>query len=917
MNESMTQERRQVIHRLLEEPGMICVFPSETIARFWIADYAKNSTRGAILLRKAISYDTFRAMFLPHHEKVPVNKVIRQIFALKLLESSASASLSWFVSSEHPEARTRFASSIAMLLPQLDALKVLQEMHPGAYGGLPSAMRADIESITHEYKDFLDKRNLFEPKFEHPSIDNHQRRETESRYCVCFPEVLDDWEDFIKDLEYPDWITTVSFPSDQIMVPLEVFENELVELRTQLRRVEHLLELGVDNTDIAITVASSDSWHPYILHEASIRDIPLQFVEGVSPLDYPAGRFLNRLREVSEHDFSLSSMKELLLDPSYPWKNLPLHRKLIARAVKLKIERGSQGSKGKDDWEHKLSLMSSDRDLFSWYRRFKQAIIVLMTADTAQTIRTLLFSFQDDHFVRERWKYKGLAPESQLEGEQVFSFCLDQLNALGRAMETGAFKSTKGLFSVYLQILQEARYVRKERESGIPVYPYGLSAGIHPLYHFVLGCNHEATEHKIGKTSVIPESLWDQDTPLLQDVSGALIACYLGSGTRVSLSFGRHTFNSTVMLPPAFFIEHDSAIDHDLIQDPLLESMDKLQAEEVAWATSSLPMTPLHVSQKNWFMQAAMTVFESQDQDYAVHKANHNVVSRVLQQNGMLKISATSLDSYVVCPFRWASHYLFSINEDEYTVESIDHRAIGILIHEILNGFFNESTQRFGIFSTERIDCYKEVMDTVLADAFKRFILSPEAPRASTIEYIRCLYQQKLPKILEAESKNFDDTRSIGFETALTNEYPDRGFSLEGRIDRILRYEMDVFPGQNLAIVDYKKTLGESRKKFDDPRVGNPSMQLPLYAKLLLDTAMDVPTQISTASYYNVAKDAYVHIWKQGEEKRLLDILTVLDEKLDEMVQKVNSGDFRAKPSRKTCASCGFRQICRRRYSIQ
>jgi len=917
MNESMAQERRQEIHRLLETPGTICVFPSETIARFWIADYAKNGTRGAILLRKAISYDTFRALFLPHHERIPVNKIIRQIFSLTLLESSASEPLSWFVSPEHPEARNRFASSIATLLPQLDALNVLREMHSETYGRLPAAMQNDILLIDREYRGFLSQSNLFEPQFEHPSLDNYVPNKNVFRYCVCFPEVLDDWEDFIRDLGYPDWITGVSFAVDQEMVPLEVFENELVELRTQLRRIEKLLEIGIDCADIVITVASSDSLRPYLLHEASIRDIPLQFVEGVSPLDYPAGRFLTRLREVSEHDFSLASMKELLLDPSYPWKNLSLHRKLISRAVKLKIDRGSQNPKGKDNWEYKLSLMSSDRELSFWYKRFKQAVNVLMAADTAQGIRTLLFAFQDDHFVKERWTYKGLASQSQLEGEQVFSFCLDQLENLGKAMATGAFKSTKGLFSVYLRILQDARYVRKEREPGIPVYPYGLSAGILPKYHFILGSNHEATEHKIGKTSVIPESLWDQETPLLQDVSGKLLACYLGSGERVSLSFGRHTFNSTVMLPPAFFIEHDCAIDHDLIQDSLSESLDILQAEEIAWATATLPTTLLRVSQKNWFMQATTTVFKRQTMDCAIHKTTSDIASRVLQSNGMLKISATGLDSYNACPFKWASRYLFALSEDEFTVQPIDHKAIGILLHEILNGFFYEVTQRYGIFIKEQIVLYQEIMDTLVKDAFNRFSFSPEAQSASTIEYIRSLYQQKLPRIIEAECISFDETRSIGFETALTHEYPGKGYVLDGRIDRVLCYETEASPGESLAIVDYKKTLNESRKKFDDPRGSNPSMQLPLYAKLLLDTAVDAPRKISTASYYNIAKDSYVHIWKHGEEKRLSDILTVLEEKLEDMVHRVNSGDFRATPSRKTCASCDFRQICRRRYSIQ
>ncbi len=164
MNERMAQARRQVIHRLLEEPGTIVVFPSETLARFWLADYTLKGTCGAVLLRKAVSYDTFRALFLPHHARTPMNKVIRQIFALDLLESAAGKTLSWLVSPAHPEARSRFASSIAMLLPQLESLQMLSHLQPDAYSRLPRELRDDIQLIDTQYRGFLDLHGLYEPR---------------------------------------------------------------------------------------------------------------------------------------------------------------------------------------------------------------------------------------------------------------------------------------------------------------------------------------------------------------------------------------------------------------------------------------------------------------------------------------------------------------------------------------------------------------------------------------------------------------------------------------------------------------------------------------------------------------------------------------------------------------------------------
>jgi RecB family exonuclease len=917
MNERMAQARRQVIHGLLEEPGAICVFPSETIARFWLADYTLKGKLGATLLRKAVSYDTFRALFLPHHTRAPVNKVIRQIFALDLLESPAGKRLSWLVSPAHPEARSRFASSIATLLPQLDSLQLLSQSQPDAYGRLPRELREDIQLVDSEYRRFLDLHGLFEPRFEHPSLENLTNFKNHPEYRICFPEVIDGCDGFLKELGYPSWITTVAIPATEPIAPIEVFENEMIELRMQLRRIELLLSQGVKCADIAISAASLDTWRPYLEHEAAIRDIPLQFVEGLSPLAYPAGRFLTRLRDVFEHEFSLASMKEFLLDPSYPWKDIALHQKLIARAIELKIQRGAQRRQESDGWEWKLGLRAQDRELSTWYRRFKQVLITLMEAKTVAEIRSILFAFQDDHFIRTRWNTIADEAEPSSEGAQVFSFCLGQLDGLGQAMAAGTFSAVKNLFAVYLQILQGSRYVQKDRISGIPVYPYGLSAGILPRHHFIVGCNHEASEQVVNDVSMIPDSLWDQSLVLQRDVSAAFLSCYLGSGEDVSISMGRSTFNTTVVLPPSYFIEQDAVQDFDGSQANRLQSHDCIPNEEKAWAHGLSPASRVHASQKRWFLQAEQTLFGPKGLDFARNPAPPEVQGRLLRKDGLLRISATSLDSYSSCPMQWASRYLFDIEDEDFTVEPIDHRFIGMLLHDILSSFFQEITTRFGFFSEERLLEYHEILRTIMHERFSRLRSAPDAPSLTSQTHMQDLYGRLLPKIIEAERKNFNDTISTGFEVALSRTYPGKGYQLEGRIDRILSHGRDSSNAEGLGIVDYKKSHRESKKAYDQPRTANPSMQLPLYARLLMDQDGGVPVKVETASFYNIAKGSYQNIWKSGDEARLAELLLVLEEKLDAMAEGLESGDFRATPSAKTCSACGYRQICRRRYSIQ
>ncbi|PKL11861.1 MAG: hypothetical protein CVV52_12340, partial [Spirochaetae bacterium HGW-Spirochaetae-8] len=503
------------------------------------------------------------------------------------------------------------------------------------------------------------------------------------------------------------------------------------------------------------------------------------------------------------------------------------------------------------------------------------------------------------------------------EGAQVFSFCLGQLDGLGQAMAAGTFGAVKNLFSVYLQILQSSRYVQQNRIPGIPVYPYGLSAGISPRHHFILGCNHEASEQVVTEVSMIPDSLWDPNLPLQRDVSAAFLRCYLGSGEEVSISMGRSTFGTTVVLPPAYFIEQDAMRDFDSLQALQLQSTDCIPQEERAWARAIVSTTPLHASQKRWFLQALHTLFGPKGLDFSRNPAPTEIPGRLSRKNGLLPISATSLDSYSSCPAQWAARYLFSIEDEDYTVEPMDHRFIGILLHDILTTFFQELTARTGSFTEARLPQYHEILDATIRERFARLTSAPEAPAHTSQVHLLDLYGQLLPKILAAECKSFENTLSTGFEVALSQSYPTRGYQLEGRIDRILRHRVESSGTESLGIVDYKKSYRESKKAYDQPRTAKPSMQLPLYARLLVDQAGGRSVKIESASFYNIAKGSYQHIWQSGDEARLAELLLVLDEKLDAMVQGLEAGDVRATPSAKTCAACGFRQICRRRYSIQ
>ncbi|MHC1693143.1 MAG: PD-(D/E)XK nuclease family protein [Sphaerochaetaceae bacterium] len=914
---SVMETRRQTIHRLLQDPDTVCVFPSESTARFWLADFARKGADQAVLLRQAISWDTFWLMFLPHHAQRPANRIIHHLFALRFLEQSAADNgLAWFVDPTHPENNSRFASSVAHVLPQLEALRHLRETQLETYSHLPLAMRHDISLIDTAYRDFLHGHGMFEPSFEHPSATDFPEPAKKYRYAVCFPQITEGWQEFERTVGDQTWITAVQFPQLETYPPVEIFENELVELRVMLRRIEALLQKGISCGDIAITAADLDSWRPYLIHEAAVRDIPLNIVGGKSPLEYPAGRFLNRLRDVGEHAFSLDTMKELLLDPSYPWEDLPLHRRLIARAVELHIQRGAVVFQETDDWEHRLSRYPQDREFYTWYQRFKATVKALMEAQTVSDIRKRIFFFQDEHFITDRWTATAKAEGMGLENQRVFSFCLGQLENLQVAMDCGGFKTAKGLFNLYLQLLQNTRYVPQHPQGGIPVYPYRLVAGILPRYHFVVGCAHETTRQIIDETPVIPESFWDQTAVPRQDMSNSVLGCYCQGGEQVLISFGRNTFRGTVALPPTLFLEQGQLVVYGEASRPVEPAIDLPHAEENLWADVGSCPVPLHRSQKKWFNQASRTLFAGDGVDFTYQRLPSGVGQRVLQGDGLLHVSATSIDTYLTCPSKWAARYLFNIEEADYEVDVVDHKRVGTLLHDILALFFKEITDSYGAFSENHLERYHLVLNRIMDTQFALFATAADAPSATTVQYLKAQYATILPRIVEAEARHFTNFISLGYEQSLGFAQAEKGYMLEGRIDRVLQNTGNGEAG-GLAVVDYKKNYKEAASTYLDPAKSKPSVQLPVYARLLQAQTPYGSPQVASAAFYDIAKGEYRFVWDDGSPEKAQMLLGYLEEQLDRMVASISMGDFQALPSKEHCSMCSFRQICRRRYTVR
>ncbi len=870
----MSETKRTYVHAAFEA-GYLCVFPTEVAARWYLVDYALHGKNKAILAEQAISYDLFRAQFLPRQEDAqPANPLIRQLFARTLLEKDHG--LSYFINPAFPEAYSRFSKYLSSLLPQLgDALdeEILALM--------PEAMQSDVKILYHQYVSFLADHQLFEPAYELPSLQFADEAVFSKQYCILFPSLIAGLNGLIESLGSPSWILLKPMPSSRgPAASLELFDNHIEEIRTTLRRIRHLLDEGVPTRDILIGCANPATMLPSLEQEGWLYDIPLVIRQGKSPLLYPSGRFFSRLKEVYEERFSLESMKALLLDIGFPWKDLETQRALLALAVDRAVVQGSLW--GSDQWTEQLRNTS----MTAWYKAFKDSVVGICTAKDIEELRKKLNHFQDTYFIETQW--------TGTQGEDVYSFCLDAMESIKGAMTSTAMGSHPSVFSFFLDFLDTKLYVPQMREEGIQVYPWPLTAPLEAEHHFILSLDHSGSACLTKPLSLLPQTVETKDRREEDTTVATLQAAIMAEGS-LHLSYHTSSYEGEA-LPPTYFLEQNLITEKRL---EVVESHDPFIGEGEVWR-GEIPVSNATNKQQWWFAQAIHTSLSPKRRDFARHLLPLEWVP-LLKHEGRIHLSPTGLDLFVRCPYAWLCKYLFEVDETDYQVLNVDHRLIGSFLHAVYEAFFRE----IEYFSPLKMEEYRALLLSLFDQKLIEYF-GEGGPNPPTQAWIIYEFRERCTWILEAEEKLFAHTRSIFFEKKLS--FVNELFSLEGRIDRIIC--LDPPEGKHYAVIDYKK----GKAPFTKIKEKIPSFQLPLYRKLVGET---LEADVVNASYFSIKDGSYSAIWDREQYSIMEYCDMALEEALQKMATSIEGGHLEATPSKDNCQKCIYRPICRRRFATR
>ncbi|MGE4584499.1 MAG: PD-(D/E)XK nuclease family protein [Sphaerochaeta sp.] len=870
----MGRNKQTYVQQAFDE-GWICVFPTEVASRSHLLDYALQSEQGAILSSRAISFDTFRSFFLVHHASLqPANTLIRQLFIQQILDQNVP--LQYFLRDDYPESRTRLAGSLPGMLPALkDAIQA------PVLSVLPPDLQRDVLVLYQLYTQFLEEHQLFEPRFE--QIREPDDWDATKRYCILFSDTIAEARTLYDQLGKPSYLELRPTPSVQRIPDMEVFSNHIQEIRTCLRRVRSLLMHQVPAHSIIIGCAAPDQLLPVLEEEARLYDVPLVVREGKSALAYSSGRFLSLLQEVYVQQFSLESLKSLLLDPSIPYLDRDFHLRFIRKAVDRSILQGSLQQA--DQFTDRLA----DPALVDWYRRFKLSILDIIASTQVDELRRKLNHFQDTYFISTQWV--------GVQGEDVYAFCLDSLDQIEKALQQVDRRSYPQLYSFWLSYLKTRSYVPQQKVEGISVYGWPQASVLKTEHLFVLGLDQESSSCVSKPLSFLPSYLQGEVRKEIDTTNAQFCAVFLQSDDlHLSCHLGRY---EAELLPPAFFLEQEALIEQsespNLHEDPYLAELSLYRGNPIG----SVRRTEC---QKQWFEQARSTSLSMRNDDYARYPMACSPKERLQHAHGqamLIDLSATGLDWFSRCPYAYLCRYVLGVSRQDYDVQLVDHRQIGTLLHRVYQRFFSS----LDAFDPMQLQAYRKQLHQIFTETLEE-LYGKQGPRHSIHIWIVSEFSELITRILEEESRLFPFARSIGFEKQLEMEFGP--LFLQGRIDRIIALEGSQ---QALyAIIDYKK----SEVPFKKVKTGIKSYQLPLY-RLLVDSVLQ--KRVANGSYYSIKDARYYSLWDGDASEEALVCDQALEEQLSRFIEAVETGSLMATPSKEHCAGCEYRSLCRRRYA--
>ena len=911
------------------EDGTRYVFSSQVVARSYLEACVRIHPGTAVFSDSVVSWDQFKANFT-HFPQGRTKAVFtdRLLFVNRLFRKErAMTRLRFYCDRSYPCSGKAYMKSIATGLPDMcrafdlkASLKVdvksnpetaPMQLRPSVLENAPADMIHDLGVIVPAYKAFMESSGLYDPCLYEPDFSVLGNDGTcANDYVLVFPGSFSDpcVGDALKACRILDLDSTGGAHGNS--AKLKLFRNSTAETMACMRRIYSLLSRGVLPNDIAVSCPNVDAYRPYLEQEASKRDVKLTFA-GAKPLtQYIPGRFFKALLRVRDENYSMDSMKALLLDPCFPYKDRESIVGIIEKSIECKVQDGPLSK-----WIGKLKALGEDA-LALRLSAIGEGISAVVDCKDASMLHENVMVLVKDLFGEDAWTREYSNDDSlEYENARVFGSCVAELGTLSihaGLLDTGR---TPDLFSLFVDILNDKKYAPNTGKDNVRVYSYPLDAGLAVKHHFVIGLADSNTKVIRNPYPFLPyEKAKTMDDVLqLGDSVLGLYSCVFWKVDDVSsyapneiwLSSSEEGFSGADVVPTAFLgeglNERVSTKEHDSFDDEM--NVFEGRSGRLVFATSK---------QKECFYSAHEAPL-----DYCPDMAF--IPPKLPFVMGVSRIKA-----FEECPYKGFAYSVLKLKDVDFEPRMNDAAQIGDILHRTIQNALEEAGS-IGNMSEPRLK-------SIFKEELEKYSKRPDSTDRSHVAFMARKYEDLLPLFYESESSQLlKDMKFKAMEDATAFSLSNGVVSLRGEADCILEDK-----DGNYAVIDFKKSSASYYKAKD---LGKTSLQLAVYARMLEENprfgGRPHGAKVVYGAYYSIEDGAFKYVWPPvsfGRTKQGFEYSSSMEEsseasdqvdKSQEFVQDnyemrignlsrtIKEAGFAPTPSDEGCRYCPFYNLCR------
>ena len=906
----------------IKNPKAIFVFPTQTAAELWSDKIIFISDVSAVAMNRFLAWDTFKGQSIKsmHQNKTSIPSAMRQIFAANLISQNAqNPFLKNLIIPEYAKTAAGFTNWICSLLPSLKNWKTkFENNHQN-----PDDEDLDLLTLYEKYSNFLEKNNFFDPAWETPPFQKDG-----NKYFIFFPEILSDYSEYEAILKSSEDISIINIPNDYNQIAdVQFFSNSRIELKNIAdfcRKIHEDKNNPISWDDIAISVPNMETYGLYLDRELTLAQIPhlMRYAKPLSSVG--AGGLFNQLKQCANSNFSYNSITALILNSELPWKD--------KNAIKQLIEFGKNNhcicsftynNELIDVWEASFKENPKEEIAHNFYKILKKDIQNLNNSKTFSEVRDRYFNLRNDLFDMN---------QCSKQADLILSRCISELSSLLDLEEDfPEICKVASPFDFFTNYISDINYLAQSDERGIQIYPYKLAAASPFGCHIILDSSQSSLSIVYKQLSFLRDdkriNLLGHDDP---NVTEKFIALYTMNSYNHPVYFtaANKTFDAYSQTC-SYLNEIDLRKETD---DFKLFGSNSYKIEE-NWLLNPDSEFPQKITEiqknglENWkFIQNLTNSDENLE--------NSREFVRNFVNSHRLKLSTSQLKKFKNCPRSWLFESQLNLKEENNVAVLMDYYQMGNLYHKIfelylknLNGKPIHIEHDKDGLPTDLPNEYKKILEKSITDAINDFknpyltkqILSTTRPALESIIY----------DSVKKFSYTFDGCILENSEGEF--EYLDKSkdYDCQGRIDCLLKDPSD----NETILIDFKSSASSIPDNTflnkDDPDT-LPDFQMPMYIYLMRN--QQKPVIVDNACFYDVTKGSCSIVFGKNLGQRLGKVPDKIPEKedfedtikflldyMDEMVHRIQIGDFAPDPEIQDysfCRACAHNNICRNTFNV-